>query len=201
MNTDSVLHAYQMIPLNVAGYILGAMLVVTHTAGLLGGDKARAFVKASPRNDLLAQITLAIGFIWFFLLIGPEDKGIFSSLRVELAEFEGIRTILQLACPVFFILLVTQVKELLFARALGFLGLMTAAPFLTAAFLKDPSTRLLIPIWGYALIACSLIWIAKPYVYRNMVDWATATAGRWKLLCMGGLSYGIAVLTCAWLWW
>lgn len=201
MNNESVLHAYQMIPLNTAGYILGGMLILTHVVGLLGGEKARAFVKSSPRNDLLAQITLAIAFIWFFLLVGPQDKGILSSLRVDLAEFEGIRTLLQVACAAFFILLVTQVKELLFARALGFLGLMTAAPFMTAAFLKDPSTRILIPLWGYAVIACALVWVAKPYVYRNMVDWATVSPRRWNALCMGGVCYGAAVLACAFLWW
>lgn len=201
MNTESFLHAYQMIPLNLAGLILGALLVIAHAAGLMGGTAARNFVKKSPRNDLLAQITLAIAFIWFFLLVGPEDKGILSALRVDLSEFEGVRWLLQLACPIFFILLVTQVKELLFPRALGFLGLMAVAPFMTAAFLQDPVTRLLIPIWGYAVIACCLIWIAKPYVYRNMVDWATANSTRWNFLCIGGLCYGIAILACAWLCW
>ncbi|MEG0428042.1 MAG: hypothetical protein RR553_09125 [Akkermansia sp.] len=201
MTPESAIHAYQMIPLDVAGYILGSALLVGHLIALMGGTTARNFVQSSPRNHLLAQITLGLAFAWFFLLVAPADKGLISSLRVDLAEFEGVRWLLQLGCPLFFILLVTQVKELLFPRALGFLGLMLVAPFVTAAFLKLPQTRLLIPIWGYAVVILCLIWVGKPYVYRRMVDWATATPARWTQLCLGGIVYGAAILICAICWW
>lgn len=93
-----------------------------------------------------------------------------SRFRVGLAEFEGIRWLLQLACPVFLVLMVTQVKNLLFPRALGIFGLMVAAPLLSAAFLQEPVTRLLIPIWCYIVIFLSILWIGKPYLYRDMVN-------------------------------
>lgn len=86
-----------------------------------------------------------MGLFWFFLLVAPQGLGILSSLRVDLAEFEGIRWLLQLACPVFLVLMITQVKNLLFPRALGLFGLMVASPLLFAAYLKDPVTRLLTP--------------------------------------------------------
>ena len=112
--------------------------------------------------------------------MAPEGLGVLSRFRVGLAEFEGIRWLLQLACPVFLVLMVTQVKNLLFPRALGIFGLMAAAPLLSAAFLQEPVTRLLIPIWCYIVIFLSILWIGKPYLYRDMVNtiWSRHSALR-----------------------
>lgn len=165
------LHPYDgMIPLSVAGYILGTVLLLAHLYALVKRHQVQAFLLASPRNHLLAQILLAGGLFWFFLLVAPEGLGVLSRFRVGLAEFEGIRWLLQLACPVFLVLMVTQVKNLLFPRALGIFGLMVAAPLLSAAFLQEPVTRLLIPIWCYIVIFLSILWIGKPYLYRDMVN-------------------------------
>ena len=40
-----------------------------------------------------------------------------------------------------------------------------------------------------------------PYLFRDTVAWATASRKRWQMLCAGGLAYGLAVLTCAFLFW
>ena len=196
------LHPYDgMIPLSVAGYILGTVLLLVHLYALVKRQQVQAFLLASPRNHLLAQILLAGGLFWFFLLVAPEGLGVLSRFRVGLAEFEGIRWLLQLACPVFLVLMVTQVKNLLFPRALGIFGLMAAAPLLSAAFLQEPVTRLLIPIWCYIVIFLSILWIGKPYLYRDMVNKICSKPAWWTPLCLGGMAYGAAILLCAILWW
>ena len=101
----------------------------------------------------------------------------------------------------FLVLMVTHVKNLLFPRALGIFGLMVAAPLLSAAFLQDPVTRLLIPIWCYIVIFLSLLWIGKPYLYRDMVNKICSKPAWWTPLCLGGMAYGAAILLCAVLWW
>lgn len=194
-------HPYEMIPLHVAGYILGSVLLLGHLFALVKRQQTQAFLLASPRNHLLAQILLAVGLFWFFLLVAPQGLGILSSLCVDLAEFEGIRWLLQLACPVFLVLMITQVKNLLFPRALGLFGLMVASPLLFAAYLKDPVTRLLIPVWCYIVIFLSLLWIGKPYLYRDMVNKICSKPSWWTPLCLGGMAYGAAILLCAILWW
>lgn len=201
MNPIVCQHPYEMIPLDIAGYVLGILLLVGHLYALIKGAQVRAFLQASPRNHGLAQLLLCVGVAWFFMLVAPQGLGIFSSLRVSLAEFEDSRWILQLACPVLLVLMITQVKNLLFPRALGIFLLMVVAPFLSAAYLKDPVTRLLIPIWAYVLIILSLVWIAKPYIYRNMVQWLCERPKLWAPLCVGGILYGLAIFVCAMLWW
>ena len=93
------------------------------------------------------------------------------------------------------------VKEFLAVRALGLLGLMAAAPLLYAAFQRDPQSRLLVPIFAYAMIIASLYWVGMPYLFRDAVNWATATKQRWQALSVVGLIYGIAVLACAQMFW
>jgi len=217
------LHPYDgMIPLSVAGYILGTVPLLAHLYALVKRRQVQALLLASPRNHLLAQILLAGGLFWFFLLVAPEGLGVLSRFRVGLAEFEGIRWLLQLACPVFLVLMVMQVKNLLFPRALGIFGLMVAAPLLSAdflqgqgtrslipiwcsigsaAFLQEPVTRLLIPIWCYIVIFLSILWIGKPYLYRDMVNKICSKPTWWTPLCLGGMAYGAAILLCAILWW
>lgn len=54
------LHPYDgMIPLSVAGYILGTVLLLAHLYALVKRHQVQAFLLASPRNHLLAQILLA----------------------------------------------------------------------------------------------------------------------------------------------
>lgn len=195
------IHPYELIPLNLAGYVLGLGLLLGHLFAWWKSEQVKKFLLRSSRNHALAMGTLALGLFWFFLLVAPKNLGILSSLRVSLAEFEGIRWLLQLGCPLMLFLLATQVKNLLFPRALGLLMLMVAAPFLASAYLKDPVTRVLIPIWAYAIIILGLIWVAKPYIYRNMVQWVCAEPKRWVALCWGGAVYGLIVFLSAVIWW
>ncbi len=202
MNPPNIpLYPYDLIPLDVAGYVLGAALFLGHLIALIKKEQVQKFLLASPRNHTLAQVLLGIGLGWFFLLMAPAGLGFLSALRVDLAEFENIRFILQLACPTFLILLIVYVKNLLFPRALGICGLMLVAPLLNAAYLKEPLTRLLIPVWCYAVIFLSIIWIAKPYLYRDMVNWLCRKSALWAPLCLGGMAYGAAIIVCALLWW
>ncbi len=96
--------------------------------------------------------------------MAPEGLGVLSRFRVGLAEFEGIRWLLQLACPL-------------------------------------SVTRLLIPIWCYIVIFLSILWIGKPYLYRDMVNKICSKPAWWTPLCLGGMAYGAAILLCAILWW
>ena len=200
MNPSS-LHLYDNLSLSGAGYCLGAFLVLIHLVALVFAGPCQEFLKKAPRNEVLGQITLGVALIFFFLLIAPAGDGWLSVIRVDLPGFEGLRPFLQLMTPVVFFLMIFYVKEFLFARALGILGLLIVAPLLGAAFLKEPSTRLLISFWCYGVILMSLFWIGKPYLMRDQIAWVIKTPLRWKLLAGGGLFYGLLILVCDFLYW
>lgn len=194
-------HPYEHIPLFTAGILLGLWLVGSHSLMIAKPALVQGWLKKFPRSQLAGQIILAIGMAWFWLLIAPDGLGKLSALQMDLGEFNNIKPMLRLVVPAAIIAVSVSVRDFLAVRALGVLGLMIAAPLLEAAFLKDPGSRLLIPIFAYALLTKSLFWVGMPYLFRDAVTWVTASDGRWKLVSFAGLAYGIATLVCAFAFW
>ena len=190
-----------MIPLFTAGLLLGVWLVVSHALMLAKPALVQGWLKKFPRHNLSGQIILGIGLAWFWLLVAPEGLGKLSALRMYLGEFNNIKPILRLLVPASLVLVSMSVRDFIAVRALGLLGLMVAAPLLDAAFLKDPASRLFIPIFAYALLTAALFLVGMPYLFRDAVSWVTATPGRWRAACLCGLAYGAATLVCAFAFW
>ncbi len=194
-------HPYEMIPLFTAGLLLGLWLIGSHALMLAKPALVQGWLKKFPRNVLSGQIILGISLAWFWLLIAPEGMGNLSALRMNLGEFDNIKPVLRLLVPASLVLVSISVRDFLAVRALGVLGLMIAAPLLEAAFLKDPTSRLLIPIFAFVLLTKSMFWVGMPFLFRDSVTWVTATSTRWYLASLLGLVYGIATLVCAFAFW
>ncbi len=195
------MHPYQLLPLFTAGLVLAAWLIGVHALMLAKPTAVQEFLKKFPRNQNIGQILLGIGLAWFWLLIAPAGLGKLSALTMDLGEFNSAKGLLQLLVPVSLVLVCISVRDFLAVRALGLLGLMAAAPLLGAAFLKDPQSRLLVPIFAYAMLTASLFWVGMPYLFRDAVTWVTADQKRWTLYSLAGLGYGIATLVCAFVFW
>lgn len=195
------MHPYERLPLFTVGLILAAWLIVTHGLMLAKPTMVRGFLEKFPRNDLLGQVLLGVGMAWFWLLIAPDHMGLVSSLAMDLGEFNGAKPVLRILVPVALFLVAISIRDFLAVRALGVLGLLTAAPLLDSAFLKDPSSRLLVPVYAYALLTASMFFVGMPYLFRDAVAWASATPQRWTLLSLAGLGYGVATLACALAFW
>lgn len=195
------MHPYEKIPLFTAGLILGIWLVASHALMLAKPAMVQGFLKRFPRDQMIGQILLGIGLAWFWLLIAPEGMGFISSLAMDLGEFNNAKTILRILVPVSLVLVTISVRDFLAVRALGLIGLMAASPLLEAAFLKDPSSRLLIPIFAYLMLTASMFCVGMPYLFRDAVDWVTAVQSRWKTFSAVGLVYGVATLVCAFAFW
>lgn len=195
------MHPYERLPLFTAGLVLGLLLVVFHSLMLAKAESFQKFLKKLPRNNTWGQILMGLGLGWFWLLIAPEGMGKLSALAMDFGEFNAAKPFLRILVPVALVLVTMSVRDFLAVRALGVLGLMAAAPLLSAAFLKDPSSRLLVPIYAYAMLTVSLFWVGKPYLFRDVVTWVTADPMRWRISALAGLLYGVATLVCAMAFW
>lgn len=195
------MHPYQRLPLFATGLVLGLFLIALHALLLAKPAACQAFLKKFPRNDQLGQILLGIGLFWFWLLIAPPGLGKLSALAMDLGEFNNAKGLLQIAVPISLILVCRSVRDFLAVRALGLLGLMVAAPLLGASFLEDPQSRLLVPIYAYALLTASMFWVGMPYLFRDAVNWVTAEQKRWNACCFAGLAYGLVTVVCAFSFW
>ncbi len=195
------MHPYQLLSLFTTGLVLAICLIGLHAMMLARPAAMQGFLKRFPRNDQIGQILLGIGLAWFWLLIAPDNLGKLSALTMDLGEFNGAKRILQWGTPITLILVVRSVRDFLAVRALGLLGLMIGAPLLGAAFLKDPQSRLLIPIYTYVVLTGSLFCIGMPFLFRDAVTWVTAEQKRWRLFAAAGLAYGVATFVCAIAFW
>lgn len=195
------MHPYEHLSLFTVGIILAVWLIGIHALMLAKPALVQGFLKKFPRHQFLGQILLGIGLAWFWLLIAPDNMGLISSLAMDLGEFNGAKPVLRILVPVSLFLVATSVRDFLAVRALGVVGLMVASPLLESAFLKDPSSRLLVPVYAYALLTASMFFVGMPYLFRDAVNWATADSKRWTLLSLAGLGYGIATLVCALAFW
>ena len=186
------------------GILVGIYLVVAHALMLAKPQQTKTFLKKLPRNYNAGIYAIAIGLIWFWLLIAPDLRGSFSwlgKLSMDLGEFNFLKKYLQIAIPFICVGLITQVREFLFVRGLGVIALMAAAPILDAAFLKEPSSRILLSLFAYILLTKGMFWIGMPYTFRDAVTWATKTDGRWKGLAAAGLAYGVVILALSFTAW
>lgn len=195
------MHVYEDIPLNMAGYVLAAWLIALHVWMLMKPAESKNFFKKLPRNRVLGPWLMGIGMAWLWLLIAPDGLGILSKLQMDLGEFNRAKSILRILVPIAAAGMIIHVKEFLTVRAIGLLALMAAAPLLYAAYLEPQTSRLLLPLFAYGMIFKGLFWVGMPYTMRDAISWALKTDGRYRALTLGGLSYGIAVLLCAVLWW
>jgi len=194
-------HPYETLPLFGTGLVLAVFLIVIHAVMLAKPQQVQQALIKFPRSQMPGQILLGIGLAWFWLLIAPDGMGKLSALTMDLGEFNGAKRFLHILVPVLLFLVVISVRDFLAVRALGLCGLMAAAPLLDAAFLKDPTSRLLVPIYAYAMLTASMFCVGMPYLFRDAVTWVTAEPKRWFAAAGGGLAYGIAVLVCALLFW
>lgn len=195
------MHPYEHLSLFTVGLILAGWLIAVHALMLAKPEMVQGYLKKFPRDVLAGQILLGIGLAWFWLLIAPDNMGVLSSLAMDLGEFNGAKPVLRILVPVSLFLVAISVRDFLAVRALGVLGLLVAAPLLESAFLKDPSSRLLVPIYAYAVLTASMFWVGMPYLFRDAVAWATADQKRWTMLSLTGLGYGVATLVCALAFW
>lgn len=195
------MHPYQHLPLFATGLVLGFWLIALHALMLAKPTAVQGFLRTFPRNQVIGQVLLGLGLAWFWLLIAPSGLGRLSALTMDLGEFNGAKRILQMLVPISLVLVCMSVRDFLAVRALGLLGLMAAAPLLGAAFLKDPSSRLLVPLYAYIMLTASLFFVGMPYLFRDAITWVTARQSRWTLMAAAGLVYGVATVACAFAFW
>lgn len=178
--------------LQLVGILLGVGLILLHLLALVKKDSTSAFLKKLPRDTgMFATVLLTVDFVLAFVVVTSMDLG----------EFYHLRWLAQAVLPVMYLALCFWVNDYLGARATGIFMLLIATPILNAAFLKEPATRLLLPVLAYIWLTLGLFWIGMPATLRDQVAWLTAKDSRYRGACIAGIAYGAAIVLCAVIWW
>ncbi len=194
---DQYLHIYEKLPLGWVGLLMGLVLVALHSYAILYPEKTKAALAGAAENDTAGRVLLTVDFVWIFLLLLDVS---WNPLRMNLFDFNSFRGFLIILCPIIWFVLYGERKALIFPRALGLFLLLLAIVPLTAAFLKEPVTRLLIPIWWYPVLTVAMFWVGKPYLLRDWAAWYTARPRLYQYSNLCGLAYGVLVLVCSFFW-
>lgn len=195
---DHVIHLYEKLPLAETGIAMGLVLVLLHLFALLRPECAKRALNGAHQAAKAGSVLLGIDFLWVAVLLWDSPQ---NPLRMPLFEFESFRFILLLLCPVIWFILSSMVKENLFPRALGMFLLLLGIVPMSAAFLKAPLTRLLIPLWWYPVLTIAMCWVAWPWLFRDGMARFTAHPLLFRATAFCGVLYGSAIIICALLFW
>ena len=178
---------YNGLSLQTAGLIVGLVLIAVHLVALLKASPTKEWLQKLPRNQSIGTWVLAVAFIFAMIVATSMDLG----------EFSRMRWLAQFAVPAMFLSLLFYTNEYLGARSLGILVILIACPVLAAAFLKSPPSRVLLSGLCYVYILLGLFWIGMPHTLRDQIGWVTKTDGRFKMVALSGLAFGVVILACA----
>jgi hypothetical protein len=175
------------LSLQTAGILAGLFLLLVSVPGLVRPDSVREWLIFLPRSRVAGITLLTIAFLWSFWLLAT----------MEMGEFSTFRKPLLIVIPIGFFLVMRFVDEFLAVRALGIIFLLAAEPLLEAAFLRYEASRLLVTVFAYILVVAGLFWVTMPYLLRDHIAWSTANPGRWRLINLVGVIYGVVLLVFA----
>lgn len=195
---DQYIHIYEKIGLFPAGVCMGLALVVGHLVAAVWPQETLRLALKANASARCGQALLTIDFLWIMLLLWDSPS---NPLRMDLFDFNSVRGILIIACPIIWYILCAHSKQNLLGRALGLFLLLLGIVPMSAAFLKDPSTRILIPAWWYPVLTGAILLVPLPYLLRDAMEWLLARPRLTRVLALAGLAYGAAILTCAFLFW
>ena len=192
------MHIYESLPLAPTGFTMGMLLMLLSLYVLLCPTTFCRQLGSVHAKSSAATVLLGINFIWVALLLFKAD---WNPLCMPLFEFENFRGILLILCPVVWFVMSSMNKEQLFARALGMFLLLMAIVPMSAAFMKDPASRILIPLWWYPVLTVALFWVGKPYLFRDWMNWLTKRPALISGMAVFNFVYGLVICTCAGLFW
>lgn len=192
------IHLYEKIGLFPAGLSMGLALALGHLVVALWPQGSLRLLRRANAAPLCGQALLTLDFLWIALLLWDSPA---NPLRMDLFDFNFARGYLLIACPVLCYVLCMHSRQNLLGRAVGLFLLLLGIVPLSAAYLKEPETRLLIPLWWYPVLSFAILLAPMPWLLRDVVGYFEARPRLTRALALAGLAYGVLIITCAFLFW
>ena len=192
------MHLYETLSLAPTGFTMGMVLMLLSLYVLVCPEHFRRQLASVHAKSSAGTVLLGIDILWVALLLFKAD---WNPLCMPLFEFEFSRGLLLILCPIIWFVLSSMAKEQLFARALGMFLLLMAIVPMSAAFLQDPATSILIPLWWYPVLTVAMFWVGKPYLFRDWMNWLVKRPALISGIAVFNFVYGLAICTCAGLFW
>ncbi|MBU3666558.1 MAG: hypothetical protein FGM15_11885 [Chthoniobacterales bacterium] len=175
--------------LRTVGLAVGLGLIVSHLWALAAQDYLTRWLRDFPRSKSAGIILSTLAAIWAFWLAATMDLGEFTPSRTLIC---GVVIAGAVMVPLF-------AEEFLAVRALGILALLATEPLLGSAFLRPEQSRLLLVVLAYVWAVAGLVFVAAPYVLRDMIAFITQRPLVYRLAALAGVSYGLLLVAASFL--
>ena len=173
------------VSLKITAIIVGVLVLLGHLPFALAPERWTPTLRRMPRNYPLGVVLMLAATVWFTTLTGVMDLGEISSIRAQLMAVWAISGVL----------VVIFVPGFLAARGLGCLLLLGAALVLDAAFLDDSWAAALIKVMAYLWVIVGMFLVYSPHYGRDLLQFATQSTQRLRILSWVGVIFGALVLT------
>jgi hypothetical protein len=172
--------------LSLLSILLGLGMGLPQVYGLVKPGRLGAAARKFPRNLPVGIVLMLLATAWFAWNVNVEPIADFSVFKpYMLAGFIAIGV---LSC--------VFVQDFLAVRAMAVLMLLLAKLMLDTGrpHLSDSSWVLVIQCWAYAFVVMGIWFTVTPWRLRDVINWATATEGRTRLLSGVRLTLAVFVV-------
>ena len=164
--------------------LLGLGVAAPQLYGLKNPAAFREKLRAFPRHTGIGYVLMTIATAWFLLHVREENIADFSAFKPVM--YVGFGALGLGAC--------LYLKDFLAVRGLALVLLLLAKLVLDAQRWHPSDWRWVLGVWAYAWIVAGIWFTVSPWRCRDLINWATATEQRHKMLSGLRLAFGVLVL-------
>jgi len=172
--------------LSLLSILLGVGMGLPQVVGLTQPARLSAAVKKFPRNLPLGILLMLLGTAWFVWNVNIEPIADFSSFKPYMMA--GFAAVGVLSC--------IYVQDFLAVRGLAVVLLLLGKLMVDTGrpHIGQTPFVLVIQTWAYVLVVAGIWFTITPWRLRDLLNWATATESRTRLLSGVRLAFAAFVL-------
>ena len=173
--------------LSLLAVLLGVGMGLPQVYGLLKPAGLAAAARKFPRNVPAGVVLMLLATAWFAWNVNVEP----------IADFSAFKPYMLGAFIAVGILSCIFVQDFLAVRGLAVLLLLLAKLMVDTGrpHLGESSWVLVIQYWAYVFVVMGIWFTVTPWRLRDLINWATATEARVRLLCLIRLGFAACILT------
>jgi len=172
------------IKLSTLALIMGGLMALINGYGVAKPAELAAAARKFPRSIPIGWVLTLGGAAWFILCLSRENISDFEPIKpylYALFAFVGIGTCL-------------YVNDFLAARGLAVVMLLLAKLMVDTARWTETPWRLVVVVWAYCFVIAGIWLTISPWRLRDVIQWATKSDARTRLLSALRCAFGLFVL-------
>lgn len=172
--------------LSLLSILLGIGMSVPQVYALAKPAQFTATARRLPRNVPVGIALMLLGTAWFLWIVNAEP----------IADFSAYKPMMMIAFAAIGLLTCVFIQDFLAVRGLAVLLLLLGKLMLDTGrpHLGQSPFVLLIQAWAYVLIIAGMWFTIAPWRFRDLIEFATATANRIRFGSMARLAFAIFIV-------